>query len=162
MLKNFSYQRIPGADATINVAIGGAGRPLLLLHGYPETHLAWHRVAPALADEFTVVATDLRGYGDSSAPSSDEGHRAYSKRVMARDQLAVMTALGFSRFAVVGHDRGARVAYRLALDGLYAVAAPAPRASPVRLLRAENGLLLATTKTEWKISNEAVSYRRHS
>jgi haloacetate dehalogenase len=89
---------------------------VLLLHGYPQTHACWHRVAPALATRFTVVCADLRGYGDSGRPRSDPAHRAYAKRTMAEDQLEVMASLGFERFAVVGHDRGGRVAYRLALD----------------------------------------------
>ncbi len=100
---------------------GGQGPPLLLLHGYPQTHAEWHRVAPALAEKFTVVATDLRGYGDSSKPADGANHEGYSKRSMARDQVAVMKELGFSRFAVVGHDRGGRVAHRMALDHPQAV-----------------------------------------
>jgi haloacetate dehalogenase len=89
---------------------------VLLLHGYPQTHVIWHHVAPVLAERFTVVCSDLRGYGDSGKPRSDENHEPYSKRVMAQDQLELMRALGFERFALVGHDRGARVARRLALD----------------------------------------------
>jgi haloacetate dehalogenase len=100
----------------INGVWGGTGRPVLLLHGYPQTHVTWHRVAPALAERFTAVCPDLRGYGDSGKPRSDGDHGAYSKRVMARDQVELMQALGFERFALVGHDRGARVARRLALD----------------------------------------------
>ena len=102
--------------------VGGEGPPVLLLHGYPQTHLIWHEVAPALAQQHTVVLTDLRGYGDSDkpAPTSDE---LYAKRAMAADQLAVMRALGFDRFAVVGHDRGGRVGHRLALDAPGAVSA---------------------------------------
>ncbi|MGH9901179.1 MAG: alpha/beta fold hydrolase [Pyrinomonadaceae bacterium] len=88
----------------------------MLLHGYPQTHACWHRVAPILAERFTVVCPDLRGCGDSAKPPSDPEHRAYSKRVMARDQVEVMRSLGFNEFAVVGHDRGARVAHRMALD----------------------------------------------
>lgn len=100
----------------IRYAIGGAGPPLLLLHGHPQTHLTWHRVAPALAERFTVIAADLRGYGDSAKPAGGEGHVNYSKRSMATDQVRLMQLLGFERFALVGHDRGARVAHRLALD----------------------------------------------
>ena len=96
--------------------VGGQGPPVLFLHGYPQTHACWHRVAPALAARFTVVCTDLRGYGDSGRPLSGPGHQAYSKRRMAQDQLEVMARLGFDRFAIVGHDRGGRVAYRLTLD----------------------------------------------
>ena len=95
---------------------GGSGPPLLLLHGHPQTHAMWHLVAPALARYFTVVMMDLRGYGDSARPASDAGHAAYSKRVMALDALAVMQHYGFERFGVLAHDRGARVAHRLALD----------------------------------------------
>lgn len=95
---------------------GGHGPALLLLHGHPQTHAIWHRVAPRLARRFTVVASDLRGYGDAGKPPSDPSHAAYAKRAMAADQAGLMRALGFERFDVVGHDRGARVAHRLALD----------------------------------------------
>ena len=99
------------------MALGGSGPPLLLLHGHPQNHVTWHKVAPGLARAgFTVVAADLRGYGDSSKPPGGENHVGYSKRAMALDQVEVMGTLGFSRFAVVGHDRGARVAHRMALD----------------------------------------------
>ena len=100
----------------MHVRVGGTGAPLLLLHGFPQTHVCWHRVAPTLARDFTVVVMDLRGYGNSAVPASDEGHEAYSKRAMGRDCLEVMRALGHERFMLAGHDRGARVAYRLALD----------------------------------------------
>jgi haloacetate dehalogenase len=100
----------------INGVMGGSGPPLLLLHGWPQTHVMWHRVAPKLAESYTVVATDLRGYGDSAKPATDPKHEAYSKRALARDQVLLMRALGFEDFAVVGHDRGARVAHRMALD----------------------------------------------
>lgn len=110
-----------GPDVTIHALVGGSGPPLLLLHGYPQTHAMWHRVAPTLAAEFTVVTTDLRGYGDSSKPAGSPPHLAYSKREMAADQVAVMRALGYDRFAVVGHDRGARVAHRMCLDHLSSV-----------------------------------------
>jgi len=96
--------------------VGGAGPPLLLLHGYPQTRACWHRVAPALAERFTVVAADLRGYGDSDKPPGGDDHAGYAKRTMAADMVAAMRALGFDRFGVAGHDRGGRCAYRLALD----------------------------------------------
>ena len=116
MFPNFRRQQLDTGDATINVVHGGQGPPLLLLHGYPQTHVMWHLVAPRLAQRFTVVATDLRGYGDSSKPAGDPEHANYSKRTMAVDQLRVMEMLGFDQFAVAGHDRGARVAYRMARD----------------------------------------------
>ena len=116
MLSGFAARRVETSGATINVRVGGNGPPLLLLHGYPQTLAMWHKIAPALAASFTVVLADLRGYGDSSKPAGGEAHENYSKRASARDQAEVMTALGFERFAVVGHDRGARVAHRLALD----------------------------------------------
>lgn len=105
----------------INALIGGSGAPLLLLHGHPQTHVIWHRIAPMLAQRHTVVATDLRGYGESSRPAGAADHSNYSKRVMAQDQLAVMRACGFDRFDVLAHDRGARVAHRLAADHPQAV-----------------------------------------
>ncbi len=116
MFDGFETRRVATSGAEINLRLGGSGPPLLLLHGYPQTHVMWHRVAPYLAERFTVVAADLRGYGDSAKPPSDPPHATYSKRAMARDQVAVMSSLGFARFAVVGHDRGARVAHRMALD----------------------------------------------
>ena len=103
-------------NVRISCVIGGSGPPLLLLHGHPQTHTIWHRVAPALAQHFTVVAPDLRGYGDSSKPTGDADHANYSKRVMARDMLRLMGSLGFDSFDVLAHDRGARVAARLAGD----------------------------------------------
>ena len=115
-LPGFDYQRIKTGGATINVAIRGKGAPLLLLHGYPETHRMWHKVAPALADEFSVVCADLRGYGDSGKPEGTADHSNYSKRAMANDMIEVMAALGHHEFLLGEHDRGARVAYRLALD----------------------------------------------
>ncbi|MEU7145851.1 alpha/beta hydrolase [Nocardia sp. NPDC046473] len=95
---------------------GGTGRPLLLLHGFPQTHAMWHAVAPRLAEEFTVIASDLRGYGDSGKPPTTPDHAPYTKRAMADDQAQLMTLLGYERFSVAGHDRGGRCAYRLALD----------------------------------------------
>jgi haloacetate dehalogenase len=116
LFDGFDRKQVATSGATINLVVGGSGPPLLLLHGYPETHAMWHRVAPELAREFTVVAADLRGYGDSSKPDGGADHAAYSKRAMAQDQIEVMQSLGFDRFAVAGHDRGARVAYRMAID----------------------------------------------
>ncbi len=116
MLEGFDHKRIVTAGAEIAVAVAGKGPPLLLLHGYPQTHVMWHKVAPRLAERFTVVLPDLRGYGASSKPASDERHLAYSKRVMAQDMVEVMGRLGFDRFDLAGHDRGGRVSYRLALD----------------------------------------------
>ena len=116
MFEGFEKKRIKTAGADVNLVQRGDGFPVLLLHGYPQTHACWHKIAPSLAETFTVVCTDLRGYGDSSKPASDAEHLAYSKRAMAQDQVEVMHALGFEKFAVVGHDRGARVAHRLALD----------------------------------------------
>jgi haloacetate dehalogenase len=112
----FELARIDAGEATLRVRRGGSGPPLLLLHGHPQTHVMWHLVAPRLAEEHTVVAPDLRGYGESSKPPTSSDHEPYSKRAMARDAVALMRELGFERFAVAGHDRGARVAYRLALD----------------------------------------------
>lgn len=116
MFEGFARRRIATTGTEINVLIGGEGPPLLLLHGFPQTHVMWHRVAPALARRFTVVAADLRGYGDSDKPSGDPEHETYSKRATARDQVEVMAALGFERFRLAGHDRGARVSHRLTLD----------------------------------------------
>ena len=115
-LKDFGYKQIDTAGATINLATGGSGPPLLLLHGYPETHHMWHKIAPALAHEYTVVCPDLRGYGNSSKPQGASDHSNYSKRAMATDMLEVMDALGHAEFLLCGHDRGGRVAYRLTLD----------------------------------------------
>ena len=116
MFKGFQQRRVKTSGAEINVKIGGEGPPLLLLHGYPQTHVMWAPIAEQLAESFTVVCSDLRGYGDSSKPESDSQHQAYSKRAMALDQIEVMEALGFQRFFVAGHDRGARVTHRMALD----------------------------------------------
>ena len=116
ILPGFSRQDLQTDSARIHVAVGGSGPPLLLLHGNPQTHATWHKTAPALAEHFTVVAPDLRGYGDSSKPEGGEKHANYSKRVMAADQISVMRQLGFAQFRLVGHDRGGRVAHRMALD----------------------------------------------
>jgi haloacetate dehalogenase len=116
MLPNFQSMRVPVGDVDIHLGMAGDGPPLLLLHGYPQTHVMWHKIAPALAEDFTVVLPDLRGYGDSSKPPGGPGHVNYAKRAMARDQVEVMQSLGFERFAAAGHDRGARVLHRMALD----------------------------------------------
>jgi haloacetate dehalogenase len=112
----FAQRRIDTSGATINLVVGGSGPPLLLVHGYPQTHLMWRKVAPRLAEEFTIVVPDLRGYGDSSKPPGGPDFINYSKRALALDQVEVMQALGFEKFAVAGHDRGARVTHRLLRD----------------------------------------------
>jgi haloacetate dehalogenase len=112
----FAKRRIETGGVEVYARVGGSGLPLLLLHGYPQTHLCWHRIAPELARRFTLVIPDLRGYGASSAPAGDALHNVYSKRAMAEDCIGLMRALGHLQFTAIGHDRGARVAYRLALD----------------------------------------------
>lgn len=115
-MEGFTRTEIKTSGARITTAHGGKGPPLLLLHGNPFTHLSWHKFAPRLAQEFTVVATDLRGYGDSEKPPTVPDHSNYSFRAMAQDQVEVMASLGFNRFFVAGHDRGARVTHRMCLD----------------------------------------------
>lgn len=116
MFEGFTRREIRTSGATIVTRYGGSGPPLLLMHGNPFTHLSWAAVAPVLARDFTVVCTDLRGYGDSSKPPGGERHENYSFRAMAQDQIEVMSSLGFRRFAAAGHDRGARVLHRMCLD----------------------------------------------
>ena len=116
MFEGFESKRVTTKGTEINVKVAGNGPPLLLLHGYPQTHVIWHKIAPRLAEDFTVVVTDLRGYGDSGKPLSDAEHTPYSKRALAADQVEVMLSLGFSKFSVVGHDRGGRVAHRMVRD----------------------------------------------
>lgn len=116
MFDNFIHRQIKTQETEINLVQGGKGYPVLLLHGYPQTHFCWHKIAPILAQYFTVVCTDLRGCGDSGKPPSDIEHLNFSKRKMGQDQVEIMQSLGFDKFAVVGHDRGARVAHRMALD----------------------------------------------
>lgn len=116
LMPGFRIVQFHTKGAVIHAAVGGNGPPLLLLHGNPLTHISWHRVAPMLAQHFTVIAPDLRGYGDSSKPDGGADHSAYSFRAMGEDNFSVMHQLGFERFAVAGHDRGARVAFRMALD----------------------------------------------
>src|SRR5262247_1216193 len=116
LFPGFESRKIPTTGATINVRRGGSGPPLLLIHGYPQTHAEWHKIVPELAKRFTVVLVDLRGYGDSSKPPDGENHANYSKRAMALDHVEVMKHFGYNSFPVVGHARGGRVANRLALD----------------------------------------------
>jgi haloacetate dehalogenase len=116
MFENFTRAEIKTSGARIVAVSGGQGPPVLLMHGNPFTHMCWHRIAPQLARDFTVVATDLRGYGDSEKPPGGDDHAAYSFRAMAADQVEVMAALGFDRFYAAGHDRGARVLHRMCLD----------------------------------------------
>lgn len=116
MFPGFKTSKVQTTGASINVVSGGQGPPVLLLHGYPQTHVIWHKVAPRLAAEFSLVIADLRGYGDSSKPPDGDNHYNYSKRAMSVDQVEVMNHFGFEKYAVVGHDRGGRVAHRMALD----------------------------------------------
>ena len=116
MFEGFDRTEIETSGTTINLVHGGDGPPVLLLHGYPQTHVMWHKVAVLLADHFTVVAPDLRGYGDSGKPPLDGDLSVYCKRTMAQDQVEVMAELGFQSYHVAGHDRGARVGHRMALD----------------------------------------------
>jgi haloacetate dehalogenase len=113
---DFDEMKVKTTDAEINLVHGGSGSPLLLLHGYPQTHVMWHKVAPNLASNHHVICPDLRGYGDSSKPLSTLDHYPYSKRAMAQDMVEVMASLGYTEFLVAGHDRGARVTHRMALD----------------------------------------------
>ena len=123
LMAGFERRRIRTRGAEIEVAIAGDGPPLLLLHGNPLTLVSWHKIAPSLAQTFTVVATDLRGYGDSSKPDGGDDHAAYTFRAMGEDNFDVMSRLGFDTFALAGHDRGARVGFRMALDQPHRVAA---------------------------------------
>lgn len=116
MFERFTLSRVALDQVTVRVRHGGSGPPLLLLHGYPQSHMMWGKIADDLARDFTVIAPDLRGYGESSAPPDAPDHESYSKRAMARDAIELMRHFGFERFFVAGHDRGGRVAYRLALD----------------------------------------------
>jgi haloacetate dehalogenase len=114
--EGFQLSQVDVGEVSLRVRHGGSGPPLLLLHGYPQTHMMWGQVADDLARDFTVIAPDLRGYGGSTAPPDADDHSSYSKRAMARDAVALMRHFGFERFDLAGHDRGGRVAYRLALD----------------------------------------------
>ncbi|MGQ2906054.1 MAG: alpha/beta fold hydrolase [Neoaquamicrobium sediminum] len=116
MFHGFELERIELPEATLRVRVGGQGDPLLLLHGHPRTHTTWHRVAPILAEQYTVVCPDLRGFGQSSKPADTPDHGGSSKRAKARDCIALMRQFGFERFGVVGHDRGSYTAFRMAMD----------------------------------------------
>ena len=117
LFAGFEKRRLASSGVAINLVFGGKGNPVLLLHGYPQTHVLWHKVAPQLAEKHTVVCPDMRGYGDSDKPhTAPEDHSVYCKRTMAGDMVGVMSALGHKAWHVVGHDRGARVAHRMALD----------------------------------------------
>lgn len=144
MFEGFDRRDIETSETIIHARVGGSGPPLLLLHGYPQTHVMWHHVAPRLAEHFTVICPDLRGYGDSGKPPSDSEHLVYSKRKTALDMAEVMTVLGFERFRLAGHDRGGRVAHRLALDH-------AARVEKVAFLD------IVPTRTLFKATNQAIA-----
>lgn len=146
----FTTHRIRTSGAEIRCAVGGDGPPLLLLHGYPQTHVMWHRVAPAVARTYTVVCADLRGYGDSGKPPSDDTHVAYSKRAMAQDMVELMRDLGHGTFRLAGHDRGGRVAHRLCLDHPDCVSHVAMLdISPTRTMYAGTNQAFATAYYHW-------------
>ena len=150
LFPGFTARRIRTTGADIHCLTGGGGPPLVLLHGYPQTHAMWHRIAPALAREYTVVCPDLRGYGDSSKPPSDAAHAPYSKRAMAQDVVEVMRELGFPRFRLAGHDRGGRVAHRLCVDHPDAVLRVAVLdISPTRTMYARTDQAFATAYYHW-------------
>jgi haloacetate dehalogenase len=146
----FTSHRVGTRATEIRCVVGGDGPPVLLLHGYPQTHVMWHRVAPALARHYTVVCADLRGYGDSGKPASDETHAAYSKRAMAADMVELMRDLGHPRFRLVGHDRGGRVAHRLCIDHPDVVSQLAVLdISPTRTMYARTDQAFATAYYHW-------------
>jgi haloacetate dehalogenase len=150
LFPGFAQRRVVTAGAAIHCVIGGSGPPLLLLHGYPQTHAMWHRIAPRLAQRFTVVCSDLRGYGDSSKPDGGERSVAYSKRAMAADQVELMRSLGFARFRLAGHDRGGRVAHRLCVDHPEAVERVAVLdISPTRIMYGRTDQAFATAYYHW-------------
>jgi haloacetate dehalogenase len=150
LFPGFTTHRVRAADTEVRCVVGGNGPPVLLLHGYPQTHAMWHRVAPALARHYTVVCADLRGYGDSGKPASDDAHAAYSKRAMAQDMIELMRDLGHGRFRLVGHDRGGRVAHRLCLDHPDAVTQLAVLdIAPTRTMYAHTDQAFATAYYHW-------------
>jgi len=150
LFPDFTVRRVRTSAAEIHCEVGGRGPPLLLLHGYPQTHAMWHKIAPALASEFSVVCADLRGYGDSTKPETSSDHRPYSKWAMAHDMVEVMRELGHARFYIAGHDRGARVAHRLAVDHPDAVEKIAVLdISPTRAMYAHTNQAFATAYYHW-------------
>jgi len=150
LFPGFAPQRIATAATEIQCVIGGHGPPLLLLHGYPQTHAMWHKIAPLLAADYTVVCADLRGYGDSGKPAGDPAHAAYAKRAMAQDMVELMRALRFPRFRLAGHDRGGRVAHRLCVDHPGAVERVALLdISPTRAMYADTSQAFATAYYHW-------------
>ena len=150
LFPGFTARRVRTVGVEIDCITGGSGPPLLLLHGYPQTHAMWHKVAPALARDFTVVCADLRGYGDSSKPVAQPDHAQQSKRAMAQDMVEVMRTLGHPRFALAGHDRGGRVAHRLAVDHPDAVIRLAVLdISPTRTMYARTDRAFATAYYHW-------------
>jgi haloacetate dehalogenase len=150
LFPGFASVDVPTSATHIHCVVGGNGPPVLLLHGYPQTHAMWHRVAPALAQHYTVVCADLRGYGDSGKPASDDTHAAYSKRAMAQDMVEVMAHFGHERFRLVGHDRGARVAHRLCRDHPDVVAQVALLdISPTAIMYAHTDRAFATAYYHW-------------
>ena len=150
LFPGFEPRRIATSGTEINLIVGGSGPPLLLLHGYPQTHAIWHKIAARLTPHFTVVCADLRGYGDSGKPASEPDHRTYSKRAMAQDQIEVMQALGFERFSLVGHDRGGRVAHRMARDHVERIERLAVLdISPTAIMYARTDKAFATAYYHW-------------
>jgi len=150
LFPGFESRRVATSTVSIHCVRGGSGPPLLLLHGYPQTHAIWHRIAPALARKFTVVCADLRGYGDSDKPPGDDAHATYSKRAMARDMVELMRALGYERFLLAGHDRGGRVSHRLAIDHPQAVEKLAVLdISPTRAMFAQTNAAFASAYYHW-------------
>jgi haloacetate dehalogenase len=150
LFPDFAPRRIHTSGTEIHCVVGGAGPPLLLLHGYPQTHAMWHGLAPALARDYTVVCADLRGYGDSGKPASDATHEAYSKRAMAQDMVEAMRELGFPRFRLAGHDRGGRVSHRLCVDHPDAVERVAVLdISPTRTMFRATDQAFATAYYHW-------------
>ena len=150
LFPGFATHDVRTSGTHIRCVIGGDGPPLLLLHGYPQTHAMWHRLAPRLAERFTVVCADLRGYGDSGKPASDDTHLAYSKRAMAQDMVEVMAHFGHARFRVVGHDRGARVSHRLCRDHPAAVSqVTLLDISPTAMMYAHTDKAFATAYYHW-------------